>query len=274
MAATQTKEDEMARLTPAERYFYDVNGYVLLKRVFSAEESQRLIELADRMDADDACAYKHDGYPKQPTLNVLSRCAWYHPHLLETAMDPKVLPVIEDVVGGPVRLEEHQFLINYPDPNPEVANAAKEVQDQQWHRGIAPNFGSFESGGHYHCLFTKAFIYLTDNGPGEGTWVIPGSHRMDLPTPTLSEFMDDTLARQLETEAGDLLVLSETLIHAGPILKAGTSPRYSLVYGYTAPFMQTWQRYDPPDEVLERVTPEQRQLLTGAMRYAFRREQF
>lgn len=97
---------------------------------------------------------------------------------------------------------------------------------------------------------------------------------MDLPTQTLREFMDDTLAHQLETRAGDMLVLSETLIHAAPILKAGALPRYSLVYGYTAPFMQTWKRYDPPDELLQQVTPEQRQLLTGEMRYAFRRGQY
>ena len=36
--------------------------------------------------------------------------------------------------------------------------------------GTAPNFGSFEADGHYHCMFSKAFIYLTDNGLGEGTW--------------------------------------------------------------------------------------------------------
>ena len=263
---------ETDHLAPAQRYFYDVNGYVLLKGVFSPRECRRLIALADQMDADDACAYKHDGYPKTSTLTVLSRCAWYHSHLLETAMHPHVLPVIEDAVGGPVRLEEHQFLINYPDPD--TADPALAARDQQWHRGIAPNFGSFESDGHYHCLFTKAFIYLTDNRQGEGTWIVPGSHRMDMPTHDLREFLNDTLACQLEAQAGDMLLLSETLIHAGPLLKAGASPRYSLVYGYAAPFMQTWQRYDPPNELLQRVTLEQRELLTGEMRYGFRRGQF
>ena len=102
------------KLTLAQRYFYDVNGYVLLKGIFNPAETQYLIDLADQMDADDGCAYKHDGYPKTSTLTVLSRCAWYHPHLLETAMHPILLPIIEDVVGGDVRLEEHQYLINYP----------------------------------------------------------------------------------------------------------------------------------------------------------------
>ena len=86
-----------------------MNGYVLLKGIFSPAECQRFIDLADQMDADDACTYKHDGYPKSPTLTVLSRCAWYHPHLLETAMHSTLLPIIEDVVGGEVRLEEHQY---------------------------------------------------------------------------------------------------------------------------------------------------------------------
>ena len=117
-------------------------------------------------------------------------------------------------------------------------------------------------------------IFQTDNRPGEGTWVVPGSHRMDMPTHDLREFLDDTLACQLAAQAGDMLLLSETLVHAGPLLKAGASPRYSLVYGYAAPFMQTWQRYDPPNELLQRVTLEQRELLTGEMRYGFRRGQF
>jgi phytanoyl-CoA dioxygenase PhyH len=257
-------------LTPAQRYFYDVNGYVLLEGIFSPSECRRFIELADRMDADDTCAYKHDGYPKTAALTVLSRCAWYDPHLLETALHPALLPVMEDVVGGDVRLEEHQFLINTPDPE---SGVPREVRDEGWHRGIAPNFGSFEADGHTHCLFAKTFIYLTDNGPGQGTWVVPGSHRMHLPAKALREFMDETLVRQLQSRAGDVLILSETLIHAGPRLAAGP-PRYSLVYGYTAPFMQTWQRYDPPADLLERVTPRERALLTGEMRYGFRRGQF
>ena len=270
-----TNTEAKTELTPAQRYFYDVNGYVLLRGIFSPAECQRLIDLADQMDADDGCAYKHDGYPKTSILTVLSRCAWYHPHLLETAMHPILLPIIEDVVGGDVRLEEHQYLINYPNV---VGNGnsdqASDVKGEGWHRGTAPNFGSFEADGHYHCMFSKAFIYLTDNGPGEGTWVVPGSHRMDMPTQKLREFMDESLAKQLQSQAGDALILSETLIHAGPQLKAGASPRYSLVYGYTPPFMQTWRRYDPPADLLEQVTAEQQQFLTGEIRYGFRRGEF
>ena len=271
----ETEAKERSGLTQAERYFFDVNGYVLLPGVFSPAECGRLIDLADRMDADAGCAYKHDGYPKTPALTVLSRCAWYHAHLLDTAMHPVLFPVIQDVVGGDVRLEEHQYLINYP-VEPESDSAFREscVADEGWHRGIAPNVGSFEANGHYHCMFTKAFIYLTDNGPGEGTWVVPGSHRMNMPMASLREFMDETLARQLQSRAGDVLILSETLIHAGPRLGGGAQPRYSLVYGYTPPFMQTWKRYDPPAHLLERVTPEQRRLLTGELRYDFRRGQF
>lgn len=264
-AQTQTK------LKPAQRYFYDVNGYVVLEGVFSREECQRFIELADRMDADHSCAYKHDGYPKTATLTVLSRCAWYDPHLLENALHPILLPVIEEVAGGEVRLEEHQYLINYPDP---AAGAQIPVRDEGWHRGIAPSFGSFQAEGRYCCLFVKAFIYLTDNGPGEGTWVVPGSHKLELPTKALREFMDETLARQLQARAGDVLILNETLIHAGPRLRPGAQPRYSLVYGYTAPYMQTWKRYDPPVDLLEKASPQQRRLLSGELRYGFRSGQF
>lgn len=260
-------------LTPAQHYFYQVNGYVVLKGVFSPEECQRLRQLADRMDADDACTYKHDGYPKVPIRTVLSRCAWYDPHLLETAMHPAILPVIEEIVGGAVRLEEHQFIINYPDPEQQSKEPVS-IREEGWHRGIGPSFGSFQSNGHSHCLFTKALIYLTDNGPGEGTWVVPGSHKLELPSKELVEFLDESLVRQLQVKAGDILILSETLIHSAPSLTLSSAPRYTLIYGYTAPFMQTWNRYDPPADLLARVTPEQKDFLTGEARYAFRRGQF
>lgn len=263
-------ETTTTKLTPAQRYFYDVNGYVLLEGIFSAKECQHFIDIADQMDADDTCQYKHDGYAKTPIQTVLSRCAWYHPHLLQTALHPILHPIIMEVCGGEVRLEEHQYIIDYPDPEA----GEKPVGEEGWHRGIGPNVGSFAADGHYHCTFSKTFIYLTDNGPGEGTWVVAGSHQMDLPTQTLRAFMDDSLAQQLQSRAGDVLILSETLIHSGPRLRPGAQPRYSLVYGYTPPFMQTWQRYDPPAAVLEGVTPEQRSLLTGEVRYGFRRGQF
>lgn len=262
----ETSVQGATRLTPAQRYFYEVNGYVVLEGVFGPEECRRFIALADRMDADPACTYKHDGYPKTPVLTVLSRCAWYDPHLLETALHPVLLPIIEEVVGGEVRLEEHQYLINYPDP----AAGEVPVREEGWHRGIAPSFGSYQAEGRYCCLFAKAFIYLTDNGPGEGTWVVPGSHKVETPGKELRQFLDPTLARQLEARAGDVLILSETLIHAGPRLRPGSAPRYSLVYGYTAPHMQTWNRYDPPAELLERASPPARRLLSGELRYGFR----
>lgn len=269
---TQIKENA---LTPAQRYFYEVNGYVVLKGLIPPAESERLVALADRMDADPHCAYKHDGYPKTPVRTVLSRCAWYHPHLLATAMHPAILSIIRDVVGGEVRLEEHQFIINYPDPDETaVTYHTKPIGEEGWHRGIAPSFGSFQNNGYSHCLFTKALIYLTDNGPDEGTWVVPGSHRLELPTKKLKEFMDETLVRQLETQTGDVLILSETLIHSAPRLRPNSIPRYILTYGYTAPFMQTWNRYDPPAELLGQVTMEERAFLTGEQRYAFRSGQF
>src|SRR5438270_13246187 len=101
-------------LTSAQRYFYDVNGYVVLDGVFSPAECRRFIELADRMDADDTCAYKHDGYPKTPALTVLSRCARYDPHRLAHALHPALLPLLQDVLAGEVRRDDDQAYLTHP----------------------------------------------------------------------------------------------------------------------------------------------------------------
>lgn len=262
----------MAELTRAQRYFYNANGYVVVPGVLSRDETQHLVDLADQMDTDDNCPYKHDGYPKRPTLTVLSRCVWYHTELLALSMDDRILPIMRDMVGGEVRLEEHQYLITYPDPA--GYDETLPIAQEGWHRGIGPSFGSFEADGQYHCLFSKAFLYLTDNGSEAGTWVIPGSHRLELPARQLRTFMDGSLAVQVQAQSGDILFLSETLIHAGPRLRSGAPPRYSLVFGYSAPFMQTWTRYDPPADLLSGVTPDQRRFLTGDVRYGFREGAF
>lgn len=261
--------------SPAQRYFFEVNGYVLVPGVFSPAECRRFAELAAQMDADDSCPYKHDGYPKKPTFTVLSRCAWYHPHLLETALDSRLLPPIEDLLGGQARLEEHQFLINYPDPEKAVPRGQSlDLREEGWHRGIDPGVGIYRAQGRLHTLFAKAFIYLTENGPGEGTWVVPGSHLQELPTAQLRPLLDCSLARQLQASPGDVLFFSEALIHSLPRMYRGSPPRRSLVYGYTASFMQTWSRYDPPADLVARATPAQRQLLTGEGRYNFRSGKF
>ncbi|MCC7263943.1 MAG: phytanoyl-CoA dioxygenase family protein [Candidatus Latescibacteria bacterium] len=267
--------DPAPPFTPAQRYFYEVNGYVQVPGVFAAAECRRFAELAAQMDADEACAYKHEGYPKTLALTVLSRCAWYHPHLLETALHPQLLPRMEDLIGGQVRLEEHQFLINYPDPDhPAEPGQSLDLRDERWHRGIDPGVGIYRAPGKLHTLFAKALIYLTANGPGEGTWVVPGSHLQELPTSQLRPLLDPSLARQLQASPGDVLFFSEALIHSLPRMYRGSPPRLSLVYGYTASFMQAWSRYDPPAEVVAGATPEQRQLLTGEARYNFRSGKF
>src|SRR5687767_8743228 len=99
-------------LTPAQRYFYDVNGYLLLEGIFSPAECRRFVELADRMDADEAWPHRHPGYPRTPTRTLLARCTWYDPHMMAMALHPTLLRVIEEIVGGDVRLEEDHFMIN------------------------------------------------------------------------------------------------------------------------------------------------------------------
>lgn len=253
-------------LNPTQRLFFDVNGYVLVKRAFHASECDRFIAIADRMKAD---IQSNPGRRDEKWGMVLFGTAWYDPHLLDTAMGSRLRPMAEQVLGGEARLEENQILIFYRNEKAGPVPPSG-LPKEGWHRGINPNYGSFEADGHYHCLLPKALVYLTEQGPGTGTWVFPGSHRITTKSRDLAPLLDESLVRQVPAERGDVLLLGETLVHASPSIPLAKD-RYLMVFAYCAPFMKPWSTdVDPPEDIAHRLTKEQRRFVYGDGRYDFR----
>jgi hypothetical protein len=248
-------------LTATQRLFFDLNGFVLLKGVFTEAECDEIVTVADRMVADSP-------YPRydSESQRVLFGPAWYSRRLLNVAMDPRLRGPGEALVGGECRLEENEFLITA---------GATEVDDPaadrfRWHRGLSADYGSFQVGDRYHCLFTKALLYLTRRGRMTGTWVVPGSHRLSAPVRDLEPLIDPTLTAYVDAERGDVLFFGETLVHASPP-RPSPERRVLLVVAFSAPFMASWSRdSDPPATLPYETTPEERRFIYGEGRYAFR----
>ena len=186
-------------MTPAERLHFDVNGYVLLKGVVSREERRWLLGLAQRMKV-------HSPYRRQDLEHqtVLFGPAWYEPACLDLAMDPRLRAPAEAIVGSEARLEENEFIVFHPPVGRRAAAAPPDAE--AWHRGMRPAPASFEAEGHYHCLFVKTLVYLSDNCETSGTWVIPGSHRMPHEVGEVIRVADASLMRQVSPQPGDVLL--------------------------------------------------------------------
>jgi hypothetical protein len=258
-----------SRLLPNERLSFNLRGFVLRKRVFTPEECEFLRDLAHGMMRES----NHARFESEKE-SVLFGPAWQDHRVLALAMDARVRAAAEDLVGGETWLEENQFLISH-----EMAKGSIEADGQtaafRWHRGLSPAWGSFATQRNYHSLFSKALIYLTPAGPLTGTWVIPGSHRLEIGNVEFASLVDESMMQYVDAQAGDVLLFSETLIHSSPPVRSERE-RVILVFGYSAPFMRAWSKEsEPPAEhrLAYRPTPFERRFIYGEARYAFRVEE-
>jgi len=157
----------------------------------------------------------------------------------------KIDPLVEEVVGGSVRLEETEAIINRRDPNiDDETLVSRRTHPTGFHRGTTPTWGCYEEEGKSHCLFVKTLAYLTDVDPDDGgTCVIPGSHRIKWKKEAIIQAaMDDPtedLIHQIEAPAGSVLLFAESLIHSTTRTKSDTE-RVILVAEYTPPMLREW----------------------------------
>ena len=119
-------------------------------------------------------ASRRDHYSKMGNL------VEYDPALLEYAAHPKLVPLVEEVVGGKVRLEETEAIINRRDPEGDLNELHKRRYNPiRFHRGTQHGWGTYVEQNKFHAIFVKTLTYLTDVGSDDGgTCVIPGSHRL------------------------------------------------------------------------------------------------
>src|SRR5438046_3195225 len=113
---------DLSRLTLAQRFHFDAYGYVLLERVLAPEEVERMKAALYRMKADpDLESQRVYTHRHGDHHTLFGHLVEYDPALLEYAVHPKLIPLVEELVGGTVRLEESEAIINRRDPNADVA---------------------------------------------------------------------------------------------------------------------------------------------------------
>lgn len=253
-------------LEPAERLFFDLNGYVLLKGVLDERECAWLLNVAHSM-----LRAAHDDHSDQhASERILFGPVWADRRILTLAMEARLRGRAENLVGGESRLEENQFLVSLgqvADPG-----SAPRYRGYRWHRGLAPSWGAYEADDRYYCLFVKALLYLTPIAPSERTWVIPGSHKLRCDVGRFAALCNESMMRPIDSSAGDLLLFGETLIHSSPP-ESSSRERLLLALGYSAPFLRPWSaQSEPPTscDVMNGLARAERSFIHGEGRYDFR----
>jgi len=254
-------------LTPSQRLEFDVYGYVLLKQVLSAEEVEQakgaLCRLRDEPDLEAINVYVNRRNDYHFHVGHLIE---YDPALLAYAAHPRLLPLVREIVGGPIRLEETEAIINSREPETAPWDpASSEIEPLGFHTGARHGWGTYEQRHHFRCLFVKTLTFLTDTGPGDGgTAVIPGSHRLSWPQDEIigAAMADKRLIHQVEARAGDVLLFPESLVHSTTMVQTDRE-RVVLISGYTPPFIREWPGNGITPDFVASLSPDLRDLVTG-----------
>lgn len=264
-------------LTLSQRFHFDAYGYVLLEGVLTADEVAQMKAALYRMKADPNREAKRVYANVRGEHHILmGNLVEYDPALLAYAAHPKLVPLVEEIVGGAVRLEESEAIINRRDPGVDQATLlSRQKHPTGFHRGTTPTWGCYYEADQFHCLFVKTLAYLTDVGPDDGgTCVIPGSHRMtwkkELMTRAALEDESEKLIHQIEAKAGSVLLFAESLIHSTTLIKSDIE-RVILVSGYTPPMLREWMGNEVRPEFVQTLPEAIRPLISGSDQWKWRR---
>jgi hypothetical protein len=217
--------------TPAQRFLFDTQGYLLLPEVLTQVEVARLLVRLRELESADYPDTWVEGLGLERTkvaLTKQSSSADYQGADHQTRLNglPKIDPTgtFDPLIAHPRVLP---FLRSFME-GPQLVN----IWSISKSRGSAG--GGFHAGGepHDYQVDTRRQIrskminviwMLTDNCPGDGEMVLlPGSHKANFPAEDLLVLDGERLpvervpgAVAVHAEAGSVLIMSECTKHSG-----------------------------------------------------------
>lgn len=270
--STAVQPSPFPALTPAQRLHIEIYGYVIIENVLSQEEVNGLKDALYGIEDD----FRRTGeLPGPNCFHTSTREDFFRidnlphldPHFFDYVTNPFILGMAEEIVGGPVRLQQSDAHIRRP--------LAEDERRYGFHRGINPAYSHYEKG-LYHFSFIKALTNLTDLGPDDGgTTVIAGTHKVpqDVPQEEIvaAALEDPSMIHQVEAPAGSTLLFYESLIHAAGIIRSDRD-RLLILGGYMPTMFQAWMGYEPDPDFVQTLPYEHRQLLTGEQKFHWPRQ--
>lgn len=211
----------------AMREYLDLSGYLLLRSVFSAEETARLkaageaLRAAARAD-DKASWWGKDAAGNDVVTRVLNGGS--HPVLRALASDPRIAAMHRLMPAG-LKAEnpENTDAITVLFKTPEMVQG---LSDLPWHRDCG-------MGGHaVMCPVINMSIYLEDATAASGELrFLPGSHRYACPTP------DARAGISVPARTGDVTLHYGDVMHGAPAPSSSEGPfRASVLMSFKPDF--------------------------------------
>lgn len=254
-------------------YLFDLRGYLYLDGALTAEEVRDLNAILDKippLKPEEWYGYIQAHTYGDGTSGLNLQQIYEAGEPFEKLIDhPSWIDKVKHFVGGEGTFDYHHGPL-FIDEN--LANFREPGEAIGLHSGGYPPIlrNQFRyHGGRFMCGQINILMALTDIGPGDGgTMLIPGSHKSNFKHPYYDRFrmgqdrsVDGTEgAIEVQMVAGDALLFVDGISH-GSAKRANDGVRRIVVYRYGPSWGNFRHGYQPSPELLERLTPEQRQIV-------------
>ncbi|SVC26259.1 uncharacterized protein METZ01_LOCUS279113, partial [marine metagenome] len=256
-----------------ETYLFDLRGYVHLEAALSGQEVAGLnagLNAIPRLEPGQWHGYVH-GH-SYGTVDGLNYQQIYEAGAaFEALIDhPSWIEHIKLFVGGEGTFDYHHGSLFVDEC---FANFRQAGEAIGLHSGGYPPIHRNQfryHNGRFMCGQVNLLMALTDIGPGDGgTMLIPGSHKSNFTHPHFVQHRMNPKGATVEgiegaigvqMKAGDALIFVDGLSH-GSARRVNEGERRIIVYRYGPSWGNFRHGYQPSPELLERLTPERRQIV-------------
>lgn len=192
-------------------------------------------------------------------------CLAQHPALLKLIGHQTLLPLIVDLLGPNIKIRSSHLDVRPPLRKAQIANKLGQDrwgEPEQWHVD-GPIYGYPTVDGILPMMEVKVGYYLTDvTQPDSGPLcLVPGSHRQDYRILAQNELnVPPECIVKVQVPAGTAIVFRTGVWHCiSP--NTSVSTRKVLYYTYTYRWIEASDYLKQSDDLLEKCTAIQRQLL-------------
>ncbi len=246
-------------MNDAEKYLFDLNGYLVVEGVLPPDEVARANEAIDRHWHQNKIRAREETLDGGSTSlrgdqgrgelgNMLDwEEPWCNP-FREMLAHPRIVPYLHQLLGKGFRMDHPMILLSME----------KGAEGFLFHGSSGPGFDPNQyyivRDGKMHNGLTVVAFQLMDVNPGDGGLiVIPGSHKSNFPCPEeirrYQNFQEHV--RQVVCKAGDVVIFTEAVTH-GTLPWTSDRPRRSILMRYTTGNMAYVPAYPIPEWANER----------------------
>eukprot|EP00587_Corethron_hystrix_P008648 CAMPEP_0113306048 /NCGR_PEP_ID=MMETSP0010_2-20120614/5451_1 /TAXON_ID=216773 ORGANISM="Corethron hystrix, Strain 308" /NCGR_SAMPLE_ID=MMETSP0010_2 /ASSEMBLY_ACC=CAM_ASM_000155 /LENGTH=319 /DNA_ID=CAMNT_0000160629 /DNA_START=469 /DNA_END=1428 /DNA_ORIENTATION=- /assembly_acc=CAM_ASM_000155 len=239
-----------------EKYLFDLNGYIVLRGVFSPEEvadanaviDRHLEEANSRLDpalrnTKNDSPMRGDNAKARMDLGGILEWGEDSKIFKKILAHDRLMPYLTTMLGKGFRMDHMPFIIAQ-DKGAEgfhLHGGTIDCESGAYNPFLAYNF----INGHMQCSLVGCSLLLTDHNPGDGGFcVVKGSHKSNYKAPIdmVHGKAHTEYVEQLNTKAGDVILFSEGTVH-GALPWMGEKQRRLALFRFAPAFMAYGRSY-------------------------------